>query len=241
MSHGLRSTTAYLYKKACRADRRRVLDAQQQRALEAIDKGETKKLFAIIKVLRRPKQLRSYLGPLDEAGVLTFDYQDQRLRWQRHFSALLDGDVTQRATAETSAQLPAAFVFDSSIAPTVVEVEEVIVKQGSGRAPGEDGLVAQLSKVDSAATARLLHSGSAVGLAWRCASRLVEGQRTRPQICFVSWHVLARRHQSAIMLRLLPFLNEHAPPSQSGSLSGLETGNATLNLRSLKASAACMF
>lgn len=54
------SRTAYLYKKIRRHDRAKYLDDRKAQAMVAIEKGETKKLFAVFKELR-PKKKRPQL------------------------------------------------------------------------------------------------------------------------------------------------------------------------------------
>lgn len=201
------------------------------------------------------------LGPLSEQGEPIVGYEAQRHRWQQLLAALLQGSVVDREDLLGRDSVAPTFEVDQDLIPIVEEALAVISKQSSGRAPGGDGIVAEVLKVGVAVMAEIIHPlivkiylSDSQPNTWRggILHELWKGKgpirvcRSYRGIFLID--VLAKCHHAMLRRRLMPLLEKYDPCSQSGSLPQKGTALAVLNLRSLlrlfavqKQSVACVF
>lgn len=228
--------------------RRSIADDLARRAASAADLNETKKK-------------RSQMGLLDEQGKTIEGALQQRMRWKRDSADLLEGAAVCRDDAAASEQQSLQIGSVKLHASSVEEIAAAVSRRGSGRAPGEDGLVVDLLKVDVKGRAKLIepllaktHEQGAQPWAWRggVLHELWKGLGSVNELKFLSWSVfvdvMAKCYHGLLHQKFVPYLAEFSPVSQAGSLPHRGTLHAMLNLRSLlqycrghKLSTACLF
>ncbi|CAF1464287.1 unnamed protein product, partial [Rotaria sordida] len=96
----------------------------------------------------------------DKDGKFLINSKDRLTRWKEHFSDLLnvhtniDPTIVQNITEPF---IPSNEQFRQDKMPSLIEVEEAINKLKSGKAPGNDGIAADLLKAGGKSMAKWLH------------------------------------------------------------------------------------
>ena len=155
--------THALYRNACheaqaklRTMRDKWWDARATETQAYADRHETKEFYASLKAIYGPKH--STVVPVlaaDNSTMLT-SKSDILLRWQQHFSSLLNANssVADSALAELQ-QLPVFGELDAE--PTATAVATAINALKNGKAPGADAIPAEVYKHGGTELAHKLH------------------------------------------------------------------------------------
>ncbi|KAL6488465.1 hypothetical protein MHYP_G00022060 [Metynnis hypsauchen] len=120
------------------------------------DTKNSKMFFSAIKAIYGPS--RPSTTPLLSAnGTLLKERSAINERWREHFSTLLNRPST--VDADTLELIPQRPVIDSlDLPPTLEEVEKAIQQSSSGKAPGMDGIPAEIYKAAGEGTLKTFHS-----------------------------------------------------------------------------------
>ena len=142
-------------RKFCNAQRRLKQETRKfkdawmiERAQEiqrAADKHDTKKFYDLTKELYGPQKTSSVpITSKDQSALLT-DQQERLDRWKEHFSELLNqpSEVDEAVLDRIPQYLEAG---ELAVQPTVAEIDKAILSLSNNRAPGEDGLPAEIFK-----------------------------------------------------------------------------------------------
>ena len=207
--------------------------------------SDAKKLFQALQPLlgqtgrKANHQFRPLPGVKDPAGHLITNLHAIHERWESHFAALEEGRPV------SPVQLQAFFAgqkglhmlstpnFSACVLPTLQEVEHSLRQFRSNKAPGPDGLIAELYQVDIPTTARLLFP-LVLKVALRCreAMRFKGGQLIyMPKKATVAHDprgyrgimlqdVLTKLVHKIWRSKLQRYLPNSAPPLQAGCLPG---------------------
>ena len=109
------------------------------------DTHNSKKFFSALKAVCRPSKAES--TPLQSAdrSMLIKDQEGLRNRWAEHFSTLLNRPSTVDPTALE--QVPQQTTLnDLDLTPSMDELTKAIQQTNYGRAPGKDGIPAEIYK-----------------------------------------------------------------------------------------------
>ena len=140
-------------KRSARKDKRAYLDNLAREAEHAASRGHFSTVYKITKRLCKPTS--SQAVPIrDKNGKQLTSQQEQAERCVEHFRKVLNQPEPQNAADPTP---PEELLNIDCTPPTVSEIEAAIKKTKIGKAPGIDGLQAELLKADTTLTARALH------------------------------------------------------------------------------------
>ena len=124
------------------------------RAANAMNKQQSAEAFKIVRLLGgySPKTLKAVKHA---DGFLTQSNNEYIARWQEHFALFFRGKVMDSLSCAHSAPSHPVPIKDSN--PTVDHVHVQIMKLGSGKAAGPDGICAELLKAGGHVMACLFH------------------------------------------------------------------------------------
>ena len=144
-------------KKSARNDKRIFLNAFARRAEEAANRHDLGTLYRSVRSLTSRRNNTNALV-LDKNGN-TLSSEDQQLRrWKQHFDELLNGNEMEPDThGPNEAENPAANRHINTNPPSINEISEAIKTLKMNKAPGLDGIPAELLQIDAKLTASLLH------------------------------------------------------------------------------------
>ncbi|XP_037870985.1 uncharacterized protein LOC101740371 [Bombyx mori] len=133
-------------------DKRAWTEAIAQKAELAAYSGNMSELHKSAKILcNKPiadKPLR------DDAGNLLVTLEQQLVGWREHFAKVFEA----RPTATIVGHEPSQKLLDIEVGPPVVtEIKKAITSLKSGKAPGGDGITAEVLKADVNLTTQILH------------------------------------------------------------------------------------
>ena len=141
-------------KRLARENKRAYMEEQATEAENAASRGDQGSLYKITRRICSKFQARS-AGPVkDKNGNLLTTEKEQEVRWTEHFRELLN-----RATPDDAPEIETAkedLTIDTD-PPRLEEIVAAIKTLRNNKAPGADGLSAELFKVDTEVTAALLH------------------------------------------------------------------------------------
>uniref|UniRef100_A0A8D9ANI1 Reverse transcriptase n=2 Tax=Cacopsylla melanoneura TaxID=428564 RepID=A0A8D9ANI1_9HEMI len=117
--------------------------ADEIREIEELNKeGEDRKFYQAMKKIKKDFQPRTK-GCRNKDGTIETDEKKMMERWTNHFKTLLNKDCTNETEQEhESSDLNPV----EEEVPSTEEVSKVIRNMKNNRAPGEDGIVAELIK-----------------------------------------------------------------------------------------------
>ncbi len=140
-------------KRSCRTDKRHYIDALAMEAETAAENNDIRTLY------KTAKKMRGGYGTSQDKPVKTVDGRlikgesEKISRWKEHFETTLN----RPAPLQTSDIPEREDDIDISTDPiTVEEVKQAIKKLKCGKAPGEDGVCAEMLKAGGEVTARFL-------------------------------------------------------------------------------------
>ncbi|KAL6475004.1 hypothetical protein MHYP_G00160440 [Metynnis hypsauchen] len=120
------------------------------------DTKNSKMFFSAIKAIYGPSH-PSTTPLLSANGTLLKERSAINERWREHFSTLLNRPSS--VDADTLELIPQRPVIDSlDLPPTLEEVEKAIQQSSSGKAPGMDGIPAEIYKAVGEGTLKTFHS-----------------------------------------------------------------------------------
>ena len=140
---------------------RKMQDQWWERKAEEVqhfaDTNNSKQFFSAIKTIYGPS--KSGTTPLlsSDGTTLIKDKQGINNRWKEHFSQLLNlPSLVDQSALDQIPQNP--FIEKLDNPPTVEEVQKAIKQINAGKAPGKDGIPAELYKALSGAALQTFHS-----------------------------------------------------------------------------------
>jgi hypothetical protein len=124
---------------------------------QAAHVGDTRKLYRLIRSQCRSTNRTETIRDL--SGTVITNFEERSSRWVEHFELLLNhGDPPSQNEFLEHPSTIAAPIYDSNCEPpTVVEIENVIKRLKNCKAPGEDGLTAEIFKACSPDISHWLH------------------------------------------------------------------------------------
>ena len=139
-------------KRSARKDKRAYLEDQATEAERAAARGQLSTVYKITKQLCKTSS-KQIVPVKDKSGVVLTSEKEQAERWVEHFREVLN-QVSPEVTAEPP---PPQNTMDIDCSPpTINEIVSAIKKTKSGKAPGIDGLHAEMLKTDPALAAKVL-------------------------------------------------------------------------------------
>jgi len=133
-------------KKQIKKDKKTWVDDIAQEAEEAAAKHHMKTLYSITKRLTNEKP-RSCVTINDKQNNVITSSEDRRNRWREHFSEILNRDDPENPVEEE--ETTGIEITDiSTDPPTLDEIVKAIKMLKNGKAPGDDGIQAELLKAD---------------------------------------------------------------------------------------------
>lgn len=142
-------------KTSARRDKRQYTEKLADEAEAAAERKDMKTVYMITKKLRGDRGQNQDLPLKASDGTLITEEQAKLARWRDHFQQTLN-QPDPPALAEIS---EAEEDLDINLGPiSLQEVKDAICKLKNGKAPGEDGVCAEMLKAEEQDTPRLLQS-----------------------------------------------------------------------------------
>uniref|UniRef100_A0A8D8T7U9 Craniofacial development protein 2 n=1 Tax=Cacopsylla melanoneura TaxID=428564 RepID=A0A8D8T7U9_9HEMI len=156
------NTEAYksLRREAKRTMKRKKKDgiADEIREIEDLSKeGEVRKFYQAMKKIKKNFQPRTK-GCRNNDGTIETDEKKMMERWMNHFKTLLNKDCSNETEQEREPTNWNPAEEEEEEAPTMQEVSKAIRNMKNNRAPGEDGIVAELIKYGGNTLQETIHS-----------------------------------------------------------------------------------
>jgi len=194
------------------------------------------------------KQTRSNPVSINKADGSPCEYEDEvLLRWKEHYEqALNHSPGTSSVSLDIESSSATADASASTDEPSLSEVTKAIAKLRNGRAPGSDGIAAELLKYAITPVAKALHflftrvgktghipadwkDGILVTL-YKSKGFVADCSSYRP-ITLLS--IPGKVFAHVLLARIQPLLDATRRPQQSGFVAGRSTIDAILALRLL--------
>ena len=236
----------------------RIQSAQQiaENFIDAAQHGHTQTMYRALKPLlgQQHRKNKTHFRPVPavkmEDGTLACTMQDAHNRWQQHFAEPEDGISVSTTQMQVLANLqaprcnPEILPFHLPALPTADEVINFIQKARKGKAPGLDGLPAELYQLDTVAFAHVY-----LPLLMKCAIRCTEPLRWKGgAVCALpkAHHASMDPNQFRSILladfssklfhgilrqKLLPMFDMYRLSTQAGGVPGLSTDFLTLYIQ----------
>ena len=131
-------------KRIARKDKRIAIERKAALAEEAAKKGDSKMVYRLTNEIAGKKINRTSLVK-DENGDVISDPQKADERWASHFEKVLNRPRPD--DPETVPDMPFLQIDVSADTPSTEEVTTAVKKLKNGRAPGVDGITAEMLKV----------------------------------------------------------------------------------------------
>jgi endonuclease/exonuclease/phosphatase family metal-dependent hydrolase len=231
-NHALASDLAKEVKLSARQDREAYWTTQATELESAQSRGDTKKLFRLVKIIAR-----NYSPPV--SGTI-LDKNDQAItektqllgRWCEYFSELLNHNSPLQAIVQPTAPTQMIPYNINEEPPTIEEINRAVKQLKSGRAPGSDGLPPDLFKINNPALIADLHDlysmiwkDESIPADWQTAIVLPLHKKGDKKRCNnyrgISLLNIAYKLMEKIMLnRLLPNRDRNTRENQAGFRPG---------------------
>ena len=141
-------------KKQVKKDKKTWVDNIAQEAEEAAGKHHMKTLYSITKRLTNDKP-KSCATIKDKQNKIITNSEDRKNRWKEHFSEILNRDNPENPIKEEETR--GIEITDiNTHPPTIIEISKAVKMLKNGKAPGDDGIQAELLKADINFTSRKL-------------------------------------------------------------------------------------
>uniref|UniRef100_A0A8D8RIQ9 Craniofacial development protein 2 n=2 Tax=Cacopsylla melanoneura TaxID=428564 RepID=A0A8D8RIQ9_9HEMI len=136
---------------------------REMKEIEDLNKeGETRKFYVAMKKMRNEFQPK-ISGCRNDRGVVDLDERNTINKWTQYFKELLNPDNVEPLRSETqehetTPQNRQADDNEEEDAPNITEVKKAIQRLKNNRAPGEDGIVAEMWKAVNVSALEKLES-----------------------------------------------------------------------------------
>ena len=141
-------------KRQIKKDKKTWVDNIAQEAEEAANKHHMKTLYSLTKKLTNEKP-RSSVTIKDKQNNIITNSEDRRDRWREHFSEILNRDDPEDPIEEEESTETEMTNINTN-PPTLNEIYNAIKMLKNGKAPGHDGIQAELLKSDIHYTSKKL-------------------------------------------------------------------------------------
>uniref|UniRef100_A0A8D8X0K2 Craniofacial development protein 2 n=1 Tax=Cacopsylla melanoneura TaxID=428564 RepID=A0A8D8X0K2_9HEMI len=130
--------------------------AEIKRIEDLNNEGEDRKFYSAMKRIRKDFQPRTQ-GCRNSNGAIETDEKKVIERWMNYFKTLLNKDYPEENEADNRLNISTSINQSEEDAPSTQEVCDAIKKMRNNRAPGEDGIVAELIKYGGFAVESAIH------------------------------------------------------------------------------------
>ena len=228
-----------LYKevnKACRRAKRRWLRELCMEAERATKRGDSRKVYQLIKKVAKKKIMNTGLGLKSKEGVIICDMEGIKARWFRYGKRLFDSDTVRATVPPPDNKEPDVLLS---------EIRAAIRKSANNKAPGMDGVASEMLKAGGetvvaglkAEIDRIWHTGvwhkdwstsEIIALPKVAGAQDCEKHRTISLISHVSKVLI-----EVIRSRMAYYVHPEIAEEQFGFMPGKGTADAILALRNI--------
>ena len=146
-------------KKRVRADKRKMFEEMAKKAEEAAKKNEMGTVYKITNTICGKKHKKS-AGVRTKDGKLLTQEDEVRGRWEEHFNEVLNipCDIPVDESVEDELQAEKDYLENINLKPPTREVRRNLKRMQNDKAPGIDGMTAEMWKADIGLSVTELHS-----------------------------------------------------------------------------------